>query len=75
VRLRKKGTGSSSHGHVWTEPGQVLDIPVEDAAELVAIAPHEFEALPDAPEPPSEGDPNEARKQRPGGRRTAVTEA
>jgi hypothetical protein len=50
VRVRKRGTGSSSHGYEWTEPGQILDIPAEHAAELVAIAPHEFEALPDLPE-------------------------
>lgn len=68
MRVRKRGTGSSSHGHEWTEPGQVLDIPAEDAAELVAIDPAEFEALADEPD-----DPAEAPKSR--GRRTAVTEA
>lgn len=73
MRVRKKGTGSSSHGHVWNEPGQILDIPAEDAAELVAINPGEFEALPDEPEPVTEGDPAEAPGRR--GRRAAVTEA
>jgi hypothetical protein len=72
MRVRKKGTGSSSHGHEWTEPGQVLDIPAEDAAELVAINPDEFEALADEAEAVSEGDPAGAPKQR--GRRAAVTE-
>ncbi|MEY9937298.1 hypothetical protein [Streptacidiphilus sp. MAP5-3] len=50
MRVRKLHTGSSGHGHVWSEPGQVLDIRPEDAAELVAIDPHEFEVLPDLPE-------------------------
>ncbi|MEY9874646.1 hypothetical protein ABH931_004146 [Streptacidiphilus sp. MAP12-33] len=54
MRVRKMGTGSSSHGYEWTEPGQILDIPAEHAAELVAIAPHEFEALPELPELPVE---------------------
>lgn len=59
MRVRKKGTGSSSHGHEWTEPGQVLDIPVEDAAELVAIAPGEFEVLPDLEPEGEQGDGGE----------------
>lgn len=73
MRVRKKGTGSSSQGYEWTEPGQILDIPAEDAAELVAIDSTEFEALPDEPVDVTGGDPAEAPKQR--GRRTAVTEA
>lgn len=57
MRVRKEHPGSSSHGHVWEEPGQVLDIPVEDAAELVRIDPREFAVLPDespAPEKPED---------------------
>lgn len=47
MRVRKNGPGSSSHGHVWPTAGHVLDIPAEDAAELVQIAPHDFSILPD----------------------------
>lgn len=57
MRVRKKNPGSSSHGHVWEEAGQVLDIPAEDAADLVRVAPGEFEVLPDEPETPEDPPP------------------
>jgi outer membrane biosynthesis protein TonB len=57
MRVRKKHPGSSSHGHVWDEAGQVLDIPVEDAADCMRVAPDEFEVLPDEPEAPEDPPP------------------
>lgn len=73
MRVRKKGTGSSSHGYVWDEPGEVLDVPAEHAAELVAIAPHEFEVLPDL-EPDGEGDDQGDDGEGQGEQQEAVTE-
>lgn len=57
MRVRKKNPGSSSHGHEWTEAGQVLDIPVEDATDVMRVAPHEFEVLSDKPEAPEDPEP------------------
>lgn len=57
MRVRKKHPGSSSHGHEWTEAGQILDIPVEDAADCMRVAPDEFEVLAD--ETPAPQDPTE----------------
>jgi hypothetical protein len=54
MRVRKYNPGSSSHGHVWEEAGQILDIPAEDAADLMRVAPGEFEFVPDEPETPED---------------------
>lgn len=76
MRVRKRNPGASP-GYVWAEAGTVLDIPTEVAAELIAINPGEFEALPDDPdqEAVTEGDPDAAPKPRAASRRSAVTEA
>jgi len=55
MHLRKHRAGSTSHGHVWDEDGQVIEVPDHHGAELLHIPDGGFEAvdpatLPD-PEP------------------------
>lgn len=37
VRVRKQYAGSDSFGHVWAEDGAVVEMPYEQAMELLAI--------------------------------------
>jgi hypothetical protein len=66
--IRKDRAGSDSFGHAWDEDGAVVDMPHEEAEELLAIPDGGFTlVLPDAeddsapddtdPEPPVDDDP------------------
>lgn len=58
MRLRKKHGGCTIAGHEWAEDGAVAEVPDELGAELLMLAPDEYEQLLDEPEAPADpGDP------------------
>jgi hypothetical protein len=47
--VKKQHPGGSSHGYQWPKGGEWVEMPPEDAHELVSIAHAEFEAQPELP--------------------------
>lgn len=78
MRVRATRPISSSLGHEWKKAGQILEIPDEDAAELMSVPGNPFEIV-DSKEPvtepePDDEDSDESKKPPARGRRTRVTE-
>lgn len=71
VNVRKTYPGTDNFGHVWESAGDVVDMPYEEAAQLVAIPDGGFTIVPDpAPEPEtnpnSEQEPEKTDIEEPG---------
>lgn len=47
--VKKKHAGGSSHGYQWPKGGEWVEMSADEAADLVAIQPDEFEAVPELP--------------------------
>jgi hypothetical protein len=66
-RIRKEAAGNDSRGHTWPQDGAVVEMPHEEAEELLAIPDGGFTLVPAAdeeappqapePEPPADGAP------------------
>src|SRR5437588_9378044 len=71
VAVRKHRAGSDSFGHTWPGDGSVVDVPLDEAGQLVSIPDGGFSIVDDpAPEPARDVD--ESPPPRRGGRKAKV---
>jgi hypothetical protein len=54
--LRKKNGGATIDGHEWAEDGAVAEVPDELGADLLSLAPDEYEHVVDEPADGDQGD-------------------
>lgn len=54
MHVRKRNPGGDSFGHIWEEPGAVVEMPEWQAVELLGVPGDEFTVV-QPPEPEADG--------------------